>query len=1712
MIRMWRNRSKPIANPLGWLNLLLLMICVWPVTAQTVTPTTPVWQAGEFTVPPNRESGQNHKQTDDPDFPGTISGANWVAMDADNPLFFEMRSTQVASLLRRDQADPTSINIHITQGRGLFPATVYERWTEPRRILANPHSRDVWVMLTSTKPVEVKLAIADEDALSGRDYWREIPVKRSDADDVRHVDTEGGVPRELLSLPRGQVFTYRAERDERLRLDYFVDFSDLRDLSNVPVQMHWQIDKQAQSSEVRYANFNFKALNQDQCTLALSFRESIVMELKQGQKVTFSASQPGFLAMAANRSGHYFFTANRAKFDLNWQTKPTPAALSEKWYGMLRAYNLPVPLKLTNENNKLTARRGIFPQRNKHSAIWAYSLRARPFDFNGADDTHSSLNGLHFSNEHSASNLTKMVLGHYHRLDTTQPTLTYELPPNRMLAELELEVATPRPGLGAVSLQILIDDHPQQDWILIPWLQALTARPSSLSTYLEAEFGQGLGVTRGVSFSDQFARLRQRAPMVQTNMAYIPVPDYAKRISISLANRIDQPQTTQWVSVRDFVYRSNLGDVTVLNDSKVKTRTRLNDAFNLFRQIEHDFGLGEDDLATPEIEELQKNLVSQLETLSLQQQQDLAQWARFFHVVRNARSSLVTEYIDEPNGAELRRFEKLDGGLWRDMSRWLQGPQPSSTVHVLIGLTLHHSQQAVRAQALNTLIAHPAALSKRRLRDVIVAYLYRDMDRINAVVSTLTALWSDLGNHHLLSLFHNVDDIPEHLDLLRSLVQQNSPSALRHHLEQARPESEQGQILYDVAKLISHEDIFDFAAQNTLMQAYMEIYGFWRSNQQAVQQYTQHINLLHKTRDELVQKAFLIGPDASLTLNTNELWRYRLKVAPAFGMQHNRTETVSRSAHTITIGDDQRTITSVNTGNWIAAIPGQPSSNGSVRSFRAHHVGKFSTLSLGVKENEGAPVKIFANRSTVIYLERMEDPAGILRRLSVPLETVKIKAFEPIVSGLASPMRVLLSKPPDATGHCSAPQQRSLSQAKNIRPVDISHVRQSFSTARAEYSWAISGMVTDEVLASNRYSVATAARHLHLADNQEMRRRYPDLRARALQHAAWRELLDVPIHAGTVNLKNKPALALSQAESQRRALSTRLGQDHAFSVSGRNAQGVRLYSPIRQPVSLIVRARKRLFEPAIPVEFWLKLGGETAQKHQIQLGAKRRLLVPLEQGNNVVKLWMADENAKQTLSFDFDLPRNMQPIDNYAQRYFLARSDSEIELAVNGPQRLRVLTTNGQGHSRVQELHLPSGLNKRRFRPDGDFRFFRFFILRENYSATQEVVETERVELSPATCYKGAECLTRSSKLDDDELSVIRKLNLHQIPDTSYSLSQLELSQLGAASRNDHSLPFEQGVITDKPTLGLEVSWVDRDTNDDDPDSTEQLNSSFVQFDGKYRQRRQHRAQISTVDASYRHYDLAQVYRLNARNDWLRGGSKGGGKRALDYALGGEVWHQTSSNANPSINSGQIYARARYTGSLNPRLNLSTRGRIWYRASDAEAVDFSLIDSDVWSEFKQNHRFGVGLRQRATYRTTLDSETYLQTSVLSNEDLLSIDRQGVSLGWRAYLKRASADINFRHREFLNDGDRSERFARTDLNVSADWLLPITAASNLRLSARARYNTNDKQMSWWLNVGWFQHAGQQLFDLRADEIRFRGPRNWWLRSEPLRNDRIKVERE
>lgn len=1659
-----------------------LLLSAHTSEAQTTTPSAPVWYEADLTV-----LAPDENQSD-----GIKQQSGWVTVTTERPAFFELRSGQVAQLVRRDETHSEPVQVHIAQGRGMFRAQADIRWLDRRQLINNPRSRDVWVMLQSTNTVDIKLRIGDQQALRDRDYWERVELE--DSKTIEAKSLESGREGKLSPLQKDETFTYHAERDERVKLDYYADFDNFRGLSNVPVHFQWQIDQGTPSSSIRYANFNFKALNQHQCTLALSFRESMAIDLKRGETLVFRASKAGFLTVDSNHKGDYFFSRNRANL---LGAKPSALGLpllSEKWYPLLRAYNLSVPLNLTDENNKLTTRRGLYPQKNLHPVNWLYSVRGRPIEFQRRTvEQTSQTNTLHFSSQQSRSNLTKMVLGRYHRLDAVQEGLTFSLPPNRVLRELELEVATPHAGSDTVSLWVTVDDLPAEKWLLVPSLQALSGQPSVLSLYLEASLKST--DTEPVSTTGAFAHLKQAAPMVRTNIAYLPIPDSAKKVTINLVKRDSQQGKEHWISLRDFVYRSNLGDVAILNESGSKTLSRLLHAFDLFREQESNF-IGLTNVSTRDANSALEDSLQDLETRSFTEQRSLIHWARFFHVVRNARQALESDYMAEPASEQLRRFNDVSASIWRDIQGWLNGPQPSTSVQVLIGLLLHHPDQAVRLRALTLLtqLEEGGLIATNRLEQALLAYLYQDMRQLEKVLPKLMQLWLQQGKYYLIELLPKPPESAAYFDLLSSVVQRRELIELQQHYDNSAFEPEKSKTLYHVARSLYKPDTKAQVLTEEMRLSYLKEFVYWRANQQPVQEYTQHLTLQHRTRPELNQQAFLVGPESTLVIKSNELRRYRIKAAPLLN-NDRRAKGINNSSR-ITIGDNSHSITGVNQSNWFSVA----TESDSPKVF-----GNFSTLMFSRNDQEQNQVTIKANQPLVVYLERMDDPAGLLQTHSASLEAVSSGAYN-ATRPLLTPISAYLSLPRQQHDACGEIEHKTLTQSDFVRPLDIANIKHRVSKSKSN-QWVEQYLAEGDTgiidIQGPSDDIATSAKLIHWAESEAGRRRYPDLRATAFQQVRWRELLDIQHHAGSYQLQFQRPTAISQIELQRIALSSKVRRDYPFKISGQTAQGFTVSSPSEESASLNVAVRKRLFDRTKPVHIWVQIDDKKAKKYDINTGSTRRIILPLKQGSNVIKLWMGPGSMRETAFYDVVLPNNIQAIQTAATRFFSAAPNKGIDLLIRGPQRLKVVVANSAGQTNVTERHLPAGSNKLRFDAKGDFRYFRFFVLQENYQAVPPPIDETQAVVRAQSCYNNVKCLSRNSILDNTKLKKILDFGFNSAVKHSYDVSKnTGFKRLQGTNHlnADHSwidTKFEtiQTIDIPKPTLGLDFRWVDRDSSDEDPDSLDQLNSAFVQLNGWSRQNRADGHQISSFDATLRRFDIANVYRLHGRNDWL----KSGNQVPFNYALGGDVWHQSETDLNSSISSGQLYARTRYTVQATPRISLSTRGRVWVRASNAgSAANFSLIDPDVWSQFKEQHQYGIGLAQRAVYRHKLDSETYAEANFLSNENPLSADRIGLSLGWRSYFGQASSDINVSHRQFRNDSDREQAFDRTDVNVSADWLLPFSRQSNFRLSARARFNTDANDVSLWLNIGWFQHAGQQLFDFRPDELRFRRPRDWWLR--------------
>jgi len=122
------------------------------------------------------------------------------------------------------------------------------------------------------------------------------------------------------------------------------------------------------------------------------------------------------------------------------------------------------------------------------------------------------------------------------------------------------------------------------------------------------------------------------------------------------------------------------------------------------------------------------------------------------------------------------------------------------------------------------------------------------------------------------------------------------------------------------------------------------------------------------------------------------------------------------------------------------------------------------------------------------------------------------------------------------------------------------------------------------------------------------------------------------------------------------------------------------------------------------------------------------------------------------------------------------------------------------------------------------------------------------------------------------------------------------------------------------------------------------------------------------------------------------------------------------------------------TAKLRHRPALSIFAR-WLSLGDANGYPRENIDRDLFTPYKADHRYGLGLTDALSYRPYRDWLTGVQFGVHSNEDfnLFSPDRTSLGASVATLFEGLQVKTGYRWRHYFNDNDRRNSIDRHDLS-------------------------------------------------------------------------------
>ncbi|TFZ05033.1 hypothetical protein [Ramlibacter rhizophilus] len=161
---------------------------------------------------------------------------------------------------------------------------------------------------------------------------------------------------------------------------------------------------------------------------------------------------------------------------------------------------------------------------------------------------------------------------------------------------------------------------------------------------------------------------------------------------------------------------------------------------------------------------------------------------------------------------------------------------------------------------------------------------------------------------------------------------------------------------------------------------------------------------------------------------------------------------------------------------------------------------------------------------------------------------------------------------------------------------------------------------------------------------------------------------------------------------------------------------------------------------------------------------------------------------------------------------------------------------------------------------------------------------------------------------------------------------------------------------------------------------------------------------------------------------------------------------------------------------------------------DVPASELDHIDTDVYSRYRESHRFGLRLADALSWYPHRDTKLALRGRIVSNENLtpdnvrLEVQAQQLAGPW---LMAAGV----RHTRYFSDRHRARAVGVTEpvLSLQRDFWRPD--GSRLALRGVVRRDSLTGSVTAGIELEWHHSAGRRLWDLGPGERDFRELREW-----------------
>ena len=150
--------------------------------------------------------------------------------------------------------------------------------------------------------------------------------------------------------------------------------------------------------------------------------------------------------------------------------------------------------------------------------------------------------------------------------------------------------------------------------------------------------------------------------------------------------------------------------------------------------------------------------------------------------------------------------------------------------------------------------------------------------------------------------------------------------------------------------------------------------------------------------------------------------------------------------------------------------------------------------------------------------------------------------------------------------------------------------------------------------------------------------------------------------------------------------------------------------------------------------------------------------------------------------------------------------------------------------------------------------------------------------------------------------------------------------------------------------------------------------------------------------------------------------------------------------------------------------------------------DPEILDQDVFSQYKSDHRHGLTLSDTLYHRPWLDTLWFAGLGLTSNEDFAP-DNLNYRLGWRQLLGPLQVDLEYRGTRFLNDEDRIAAYTREVGTLNFLWELWLEDQHRVEVLLTLQRDFHDSETLGMLSFFWHGGNGRGYRDFWPGEVDF-----------------------